>query len=561
MKKKLIPTRTVTAWRICVDHRKLNDAIRKDHYPVPFIDKMLDRLAGQEYYCFLDGYSGYNQILIAPEDQMICPSLGSLLRKGIVLGHKVWKLGLEVDKAKVEVIEKLPPPISIKGVRSFLDHAGFYGRFIKDFSKIAKPMCSLLEKEVKFDFDEMCLKAFEMLKMTLIEAPILIAPDWELPFELMCDTSDVAVGAVLRQQKNKLFHSIYYASKTLDSAQANYTVTEKEMLALVFAFDKFRLYLIKDRNGIENQIADHLSRLEDFSHVNEGEHIREEFSDEQLMALDISQVPWYADIVHLTVNGDYPPGVTTQQKKKLNHNAKFYIWDEPFLFKQDVDQVVRRCIPEVVINTKGWALFDVWGIDFMGPFPPSSGNQYILVTMDYVSKWVEGVALLSNDSRVVIKFIKKHIFTQFGSPRAIISDGELEHHAYWEIKRLNLDPELASRKRVNQLHELDEFRIHTYENPKLYKEKMKRWHNKHIVTCTFTLGENVLLFNSRLRLFAKKLRSKWSGPLEVVRMTQHGAFEHKGETDPTFLVNRQRVKHYFGVDSDRDREALELNDE
>ncbi|XP_049344141.1 uncharacterized protein LOC125808482 [Solanum verrucosum] len=219
---------------------------------------------------------------------------------------------------------------------------GFYRRFIKDFSKIARLMCSLLEKEVKFDFDEMCLKAFEMLKRNLIEAPILIAPDWGLPFELICDASDIEMGAVLGQRKNKVFHSIYYASKTLDSTQANYTVTEKEMLALVFAFDKFISYLVGTKVIV---FTDHaairylfnkkgaIPRLEDFSHVNEGEQIREQFPDEQLMALDISQVPWYADIMNFIVSGDYPPGSTTQQKKKLNHDAKFYIWDEPFLFK------------------------------------------------------------------------------------------------------------------------------------------------------------------------------------------------------------------------------------
>ncbi|XP_049375645.1 uncharacterized protein LOC125840720 [Solanum verrucosum] len=180
----------------------------------------------------------------------------------------------------------------------------------------------------------MCLKAFEMLKRNEIEAPILIALDWELPFELMCDASDVAVGVMFGQRKNKVFHSIYYASKTLDSTQVNYTVTENEMLALVFAFDKFRSYLIKDWKCTENQIAEHLSRLEDFSHVNVGEKIWEEFPVKQLMALDISLVPWYVDIVNLIGSGEYPPGATTQQKKKLNYDAKFYIWDEPFLFKQ-----------------------------------------------------------------------------------------------------------------------------------------------------------------------------------------------------------------------------------
>ena len=116
-----------------------------------------------------------------------------------MLGHKVSKRGLEVDRAKVEVIEKLPPSISVKGVRSFLGHAGFYRRFIKDFSKTARPMCSLLEKEMKFVFDEKCLQAFELLKKRLIEAHILIAPNWKLPCELMCDANDIAVGAVLGQ--------------------------------------------------------------------------------------------------------------------------------------------------------------------------------------------------------------------------------------------------------------------------------------------------------------------------------------------------------------------------
>ncbi|XP_049410571.1 uncharacterized protein LOC125873750 [Solanum stenotomum] len=145
--------------------------------------------------------------------------------------------------------------------------------------------------------------------------------------------------------------------------------------------------------------------------------------------------------------------------------------------------------------------------------------------------------------------------------KACLLPVELEHQVYWTIKRLNLDPELAGRKRMNQLHELEDFRLHTYENAKFYNERMKRWHDKHIVTRTFTPGEKVLLFNSRLRLLLGKLRSKWSGSFEVVRMTQHGAVELRGEIDLTFLVNGQRVKHYFGVDSHRDLEAFELNDE
>ncbi|MCQ7416389.1 RNA-directed DNA polymerase, partial [Salmonella enterica] len=274
-KDESISTRTVTGWRVCIDYRKLNKATRKDHFPLPFIDQMLDRLAGYPYYCFLDGYSGYNQIAIAPEDQekttFTCPYgtyafrrmpfglcnapatfqrcmmaifsdfveeimevfmddfsvFGSsfdnclhnlsrvlqrcqetnlvlnwekchfMVKEGIVLGHKVSEKGLEVDKAKISAIEQLPPPINVKGVRSFLGHAGFYRRFIKDFSKVAKPLCHLLEKDAPFVFSKECLLAFNLLKEKLISAPIIVVPDWSQPFEIMCDASDYALGAVL----------------------------------------------------------------------------------------------------------------------------------------------------------------------------------------------------------------------------------------------------------------------------------------------------------------------------------------------------------------------------
>ncbi|GJS07613.1 reverse transcriptase domain-containing protein [Tanacetum coccineum] len=187
-----------------------------------------------------------------------------MVKEGIVLGHKISKSGIEVDKAKVDVIAKLPHPTTVKGIRSFL--------------------------------------AFETLKMKLTQAPILVAPDWDLPFEIMCDASDFAVGAVLGQRKTKHFQPIHYASKTMTEAQAHYTTTEKELLAVVYAFEKFWPYLvlsksivytdhsalkyllakqdakprllrwilllqefdvvIRDKKGAENLAADHLSRLE-----------------------------------------------------------------------------------------------------------------------------------------------------------------------------------------------------------------------------------------------------------------------------------------------------------
>ena len=164
-----------------------------------------------------------------------------MVREGIVLGHLVSERGIEVDKTKTKVIEQLPPPVNVKGIQSFLGHAGFYRRFIKDFSFIARPLTLLLAKDAPFEFDDACLTAFELLKNALISAPIIQPPDWSLPFEIMCYASDYAVGAVLGQPKDKKHHVIAYTSKTLVGAQLNYATTEKELLAVVFAIDKLDL--------------------------------------------------------------------------------------------------------------------------------------------------------------------------------------------------------------------------------------------------------------------------------------------------------------------------------
>ncbi|XP_022866901.1 uncharacterized protein LOC111386671 [Olea europaea var. sylvestris] len=278
--------------------------------------------------------------------------LEHLSLEGIVLGHRISAKGIEVDRAKIQVIEKLPPPTSVKGVRSFIGHADFYRRFIKDFSKITKLLCCLLMKESTFEFTDECLLAFNTLKEKLISAPVIITLDWNLPFELMCN-ADYTVGAVLGQRKNKIFDVIYYAKFDLE---------------------------IRDKKGNENVVADHLSRLK-ATEQTETVKINEVFPDKQIFGL--GEAPWYADIVN-------------------------------YLARRN--EVPLNSILEV-------ELFDIWGIDFMGPFSPSFSNQYILVAMDYVSKWVVVVALPTNDGKVVIEFLKKHIFTRFGTPRAIISDG------------------------------------------------------------------------------------------------------------------------------------------
>nr|GFB19610.1 reverse transcriptase domain-containing protein [Tanacetum cinerariifolium] len=259
-----------------------------------------------------------------------------MVKEDIALGHKISKKGIEVDKAKIEVISKLPHPTTVKGIRSFLGHAGFYRRFIKDFSKISRPMTHLLEKNSPFIFSNECIQAFRTLKDKLTEAPILIAPNWDQPFELVCDASDYVVGAVLGQRIEKHFRPIHYASKTMNQVETNYTTTEKEMLAVVYAFEKFRSYLIMnksivytdhsalkylfakkdakahflcwilllqkfdfkviDTRGAKNYAADHLSRLENpYENVFDPREINETFPLESLnkVAHKDPSTPWY----------------------------------------------------------------------------------------------------------------------------------------------------------------------------------------------------------------------------------------------------------------------------
>nr|GFA20567.1 reverse transcriptase domain-containing protein [Tanacetum cinerariifolium] len=320
-----------------------------------------------------------------------------MIKEGIVLGHKISRSGIKVDKAKVDVITKLPHPTTVKGVRSFLGHAGFYRGFIKDFSKISRPMTHLLEKDTPFIFSEDCIKAFLTLKQKLTEAPILIAPNWDLPFELMCDASDFAIGA-------------------------------------------------------ENLAVDHLSRLEKpYENVLDPKEINETFPLETLSTVTFcgdSSAPWFVNFANYHAGNFIVKGMSSQQKNKFFKDVKHYFWDDPFLFKICADQVIRRCVHgkealdilEAFHNgpTGGHhganltakknsiqicKIYDVWGIDFMGPFPSSRGNKYILVAVDYLSKWVEAKALPTNDARVVCKFLKS-LFARFGTPRAIISDRE-----------------------------------------------------------------------------------------------------------------------------------------
>nr|GEX29850.1 DNA-directed DNA polymerase [Tanacetum cinerariifolium] len=429
---ELIPTRLVTGWRVCIDYRKLNDATRKDHFPLPFMDQMLERLAGNEFYCFLDGFSGYFQIPISPPNQekttftcpygtfayrrmpfVLCNAPGTfqrcmmaifhdmiektmevfmddfsifgdsfssclsrlhtmlqrcedtnlvlnwekyhfMVKEGIVLGHKISKNRLEVDRSKVDVIAKLPYPTTVKGVRSFLGHVSFYRIFIQDFSKIARPMTHLLEKETPFVFSKDCIDAFETLKKKLTEASILVVPDWNLPLEIMCNASDFVIGA---------------------------------------------------------------------------------------------------------------------QKKKFFKDVKHYFWDDPYLFRICADQIIRRCV-------HGQEAYDILKDCHEGPTEGHHGDNF-------------------------------------------------------------------TAKKKLQLNELNELRDQAYETSLIYKEKTKKIHDSKIKNRIFNVGNQVLLFNSRLKIFSGKLKTRWSGPFTITKIFPYGTVELSQPDGPNFKCSNTTLRNHI----------------
>ncbi|GJZ05161.1 reverse transcriptase domain-containing protein [Tanacetum coccineum] len=334
-----------------------------------------------------------------------------MMTKGIVLVHKVSSAGLEVNKAKIEVIAKLPPPINVKGVRSFLGRAEFYRRFIKDFSKISRPMKKLIEKDSVFDFKEECIKAFKTLKEKLTNTPIMVSPDLSQPFELMCDARNFAVGAVLGQHEGKHFYhsALKYVFAKKDA--------KPHLIRWILRVQEFDIE-IKNKKGVENVVADHLSRLEN-PNLEElrDDNIDDNFHDETLVNISNNDDEDFHDLKildechHGPTGGHYGP--STRAKKVFN--AGFYwltIFKEAHTFVQNYNACQRSGslsrrdeMPQNIIQVS--EVFDVWGIDFMGPFPKSHNFEYILVAIYYVSKYVEAKALPTNDAQFIINFLKK----------------------------------------------------------------------------------------------------------------------------------------------------------
>jgi hypothetical protein len=451
-------------WRICVDFQELNKATHRDYFPLPFIDQVLDTLSRKKYFSFLDGFSGYNQIQIAPEDQekatFTCPwgtytyrvlpfglcnapttfqrvflaifsdltndcmevymddfivhgqdfqeALTSLekvlircketnlslrnekskmmLTEGIVLGHHISGSGMRVDPAKIYIITQIRIPSSQKEVHSFLGHVGYYRRFIPNFTSLATPLFKLLSKEAEFKWDDECQISFEILKQKLSTTPILRGPNWSLPFHICTDASDTALGAVLGQRENQMPYVIYFVSKNLSPTEVNYTVIEKELLAIVHAINKFRHYItgyqafvhtdhstikflmnkpvtnprvtrwllllqefninIIDRPGKDNLMANFLSRM---IHLGDNAPVEDNFPDENLFAIS-TFTPWYADVANYLVTGKMPQKLSPREKQKVIQLSANYMWHDDCLYKTGPDLVIRRCVREDEIH-------------------------------------------------------------------------------------------------------------------------------------------------------------------------------------------------------------------
>nr|GFA31088.1 reverse transcriptase domain-containing protein [Tanacetum cinerariifolium] len=377
-------------------------------------------------------------------------------------------------------------------------------------------------------------------------------------------------------------------------------------------------FKVIDARGAENYAADHLSRLENsYDNIFDPKEINKTFPLESFnkVAHKDPSTPWFADLANYHPGNFIIKGMTSQHKQKFFKDAQHYFWDDPYLLGPvliklfDVVWLLKKLLTSsmlVIVDPSGdtmepttqrrkflnqnfiqiYEIFDVWGIDFMGPFPSSKGNKHILVAVDYLSKWVEAKALptgthFCNDqfSKVMAKYgvthrlstayhpqtsgqvevtdrgLKRILERTVGENRASWSDKledalwafrtafktsigctpyrlvygkachlplELEHKAYWALKHANFDLKTASDHRKLQLNELNELHDQAYENSLIYKERTKKLHDDKIKNRIFNVGNQVLLFNSRLKIFSGKLKSHWSGPFAIFEIYPYG---------------------------------------
>ncbi|XP_021621438.1 uncharacterized protein LOC110621463 [Manihot esculenta] len=388
---ELVPTRVQNGWRVCMDYKKLNAAIRKNHFSLPFIDQMLERLTSKSHYCYMDGYSGFYQIPIAPKDQektiFTCPFGTFSFRRML---FSLYNVPATFQRCMMSIFSDYMEKLIEVFMDDFTVYSNSFDECLANMEKILErcldsnivlnyEKCHFME--VTFDFDKDCKTTFDLIKELLVITPVFQAPNWDLSFEIMIDASNYTVEAVLGQWVGNTPHVIHYASHHV---ALRYLIKKKEakprLIRWILRLQEFDLE-IRDKKGKENLVADHLSCLPSDL---EPSPINEAFHDEQLFVVQ-SVTPWSC----------------TRCRQSGNLSSRNQIPQTPIMVCE---------------------IFDIWGIDFMGPFPPSFGYNYIILAIDYVSKWIEAKAIRVDDAKVVVEFVKTHIFSRFGLPKVIIND-------------------------------------------------------------------------------------------------------------------------------------------
>nr|GEW46818.1 hypothetical protein [Tanacetum cinerariifolium] len=609
-----------------VELKELPPHLEKDHFPLPFMDQMLERLTGNEYYCFLDGFSGYFQIPIDPKDQEkttftcpyrtfaykrmpfgLCNTPGTfqrcmmaifhdmieqpmevfmddfsvfgnsfstcltnlekmlkrcedtklalnwekshfMVKEGIVLGHKISKKGIEVDKAKIEVISKLPHPTTVKGIISFLRHAG---PALRTYVRCERLCCR----------------------------------------------------AVLWQRIKKHFRPIHYASKTMTEAESNYTTTEKEMLAVVYAFEKFRSYLIMnksivytdnsalkylfakkvakarllrwilllqefdfkvvDTKGAENCTADHLSRLENpYENVFDPKEINEFFTLETISKFaHHDQRQEAVDILTACHNGPTGGHYDANYTTKKVFDSGFY-W--PTIYKDAFELVKNSIISDRgthFCNDQFTKVMSKYGVThrLLTAYHPQTSGQ-VEVTNQGLKRILERTvgenhALWTDKLDDALWAFRMAFKTPIGcTPYRLVYGKschlplELKHKAHWALKHANFDLKTAGDYCKLQLNELHELQDQAYENSLIYKERAKKLHDSKIKNRIFNVSDQFFLFNSRLKIFSGKLKTHWSGPFTITEVYPYGTAKLSQVDGLSFKVNCHRLKHYYGGD-------------
>nr|GEV88700.1 reverse transcriptase domain-containing protein [Tanacetum cinerariifolium] len=433
----------------------LNEATRKDHFPLPFMDQMLERLAGNEYYCFLDGFSGYFQIPIDPRDQEkttftclygtfayrrmpfgLCNAPGTFQRCMLAIFHDMVEKTMEV----------------------FMDDFSVFGNSFKN-----------------------CLSRLDKMLQRCEDTKLCL--NWEKSHFMV-------------KEGNVLGHKIF----------------------------KNRIEVDKAKIDVIAKLP-HPTTVKDFANYHAGNFLVK--------------------------------GMSTQQKNKFFKDVKHYFWDDPILFKVCADQVIRRCVHgKKLLRFSKLATMDPRG-DIMvltslpkrSLMPVSSGPPSTrMLTSQNRASWSDKL----DDALWAFRTAYK---TPIGcTPYKLVYGKachlpiELEHKAYLALKQTNFDLSVTGDQRKIQLNELNELRDHAYENSLIYKEKTKRIHDSKIKNRVFNVGDQVLLFNSRLKIFSGKLKSRWSGPFTVAKVFPYGTVELSQANGPNFKVNGHRIKHYFRRD-------------